>query len=125
MNNILKTKHTDWPWPFSLIPRKWNSVHWGAPKMIKGNQKRMRHDKTTINMAPAPIGEPGSWQFSYYPKAPWYMKPFSWYIACTNKKGRHFRIGTRWDDVDNYATLFSVATRKFPLENDGERDTST
>lgn len=120
---LQEARHWDWPWPLSLIPRAWTSFDWGPPKQIAGDQMLRAEGGY-----PKPIGEPRSWQLSVYPGAPWWAKPFAWYVAYSGKAGkdgnyRHFRLGTRWDDVDNYCTILSIASRKFPV--DGERDTST
>lgn len=57
---------------------------------------------------PKPITQPGSWQFSYFPLGPW----FAWYFAFTTKGGIHFRIGARWDDVDDYVEFPSIAIKR-------------
>lgn len=116
----LRKPHNDWPWPFSLVPRGLTAWDWGKPKMVAGNQIHRAEGG-----APKPIGEPESWQVSYFPDAPWWAKPFAWYVAGTLKSGRHFRLGARWDDVDDYTQWPSIASRKFPPENNMERDTST
>lgn len=122
--------HWDWPWPLSRIPRGWTSFNWGAPKKILGSQKEQRFDGESGRWAPSPIGEAGSWQLSYYPAAPWWAKAtgLAFYFARSGKRStdgryRHVRLGTRWDDVDDYATILTVATRKFTGGN--EQDTST
>lgn len=115
--NLRGKLHWDWPWPFSKIPRGWTAWDWGKPRMVAGNQLRESAD------APAPIGEPGTWQVSRFPDAPWWAKPFAWYVSATLKSGRHFRAGARWDDVDDYTQFPTFATRVYPP--DGERDTST
>lgn len=119
----MRKSHGDWPWPFSKVPRGWTAFDWGPPKQVAGDQRRI-----TKEGYPKPIGEPGSFQLSIYPGAPWWAKPLAWYVAYSGFVGedgnyRHFRLGTRFDDVDNYCTILSIATRKFP-EN-GDRDTST
>lgn len=112
--NVIGSKnHWDWPWPFSKIPRGWTAFKWGAPKKIAGNQE------SEIHGAPKPIGEPGSWQLSRYENGPWY----AWYFAFTLKSGRHFRIGARWDDVDDYVQFPTVASRKY--SGGDNQDTST
>lgn len=121
---ILKKTHWDWPKPFRWIPRSWTAVQWGAPKKILGDQIRKRKPVGQEYWAPAPIGEPQSWQLSRYPEAPGILKYLPLYLAFTNKRGRHFRMGLRWDDVDSYST-WSIATRKFPISDTGDRDTST
>jgi hypothetical protein len=109
--------HTDWPWPFSRIKRGVTAWAWGEPKLLAGSQ-----DRKTPDGVPMPIGEPGSFQVSYYPDAPLWARPFAWCIAFTLPGGRHFRLGARWDDVDGYVQWPSIASRKFPP--DGQRDTS-
>lgn len=75
---------------------------------------------------PKPIGEPGTWQFSIFPDAPRWAWPVAWYFAFSGKAGadgwfRNFRVGARYDNVDNYTDWPSLASRRFP--EDGERDT--
>lgn len=118
------TKHWDFPPGLRWIPRAWTSYQWGKPKMLLGNQKEVRKD------APAPIGEANSWQLSFYPAAPWWAKltGLAFYAAYSGGRGedgkfRHYRIGCRWDDVDSYSTILSVASRKYTGEN--SQDTST
>lgn len=114
--------HWDYPKWLRWVPRGWTSFKW-KPKQIAGSQR-----KVTADGLPKPIGESGSWQLSVYPEAPWWAKPFAWYVAYSGEAGddgmyRHFRFGSRWDDIDDYVTILSVATRKYPAE--GERDTTT
>lgn len=118
------TKHWDYPKWLQWVPRAWTSYDWGKPKMLLGDQKEQRAG------APAPIGEAGSFQVSYYPKAPLWAKltGLAFYAACSGAKGkdgkfRHYRVGTRYDDVDDYATILSVASRKYT--GGDEQDTST
>lgn len=98
--------HEDWPFPFSLIPRAWTAYKWGPPKKLFGNQQTIDDQG-----APKPIGPPGTWQVSYYPEAPKEWALFNWYVALTTKKGIHYRLGTRWDDIDKYCTILSVARK--------------
>jgi hypothetical protein len=117
-DHLKDRKHEDYKlWPFNQIPRAWTAFCWGRPKLIAGNQTRLKGG------APKPIGEPGSWQISYYPDVHGLWKLVAWYIALTLPNWRHFRLGARWDDVDNYVQWPSIATRWFPAN--GERDTST
>lgn len=114
----LKDKlHWDWPWPFNKVPRAWTSFDWGKPRMLLGNQKEVRAG------APAPIGEAGSWQISRFPDAPGILKYLPIYFAATLKSGRHFRVGARYDDVDDYTNFPTFASRKFT--GDPHQDTST
>jgi hypothetical protein len=121
-DNLKGTKHWDYPKFLRWIPRAWTSYAWGAPKKIVGDQKETRKGKEG-NSGPAPIGERGSWQVSRFPGAPGPLKYLPLYVAFTTKSGRHFRIGARWDDVDNYVTFPTVASRKY--EGGDGQDTST
>lgn len=123
---VLDKKHNDWPWPFSLIPRRWTAFKWGVPLLVKGKNISPRDlvfvpDARAI--APKPITSPGSWQLSRFPDGP----RWAWYFAWSGRRKadgrfRHFRIGARWDDVDGYVQFPSVATRRFTGGN--EQDTS-
>lgn len=131
---ILDKKHTDWPWPFSLIPRRWTAFNWGVPELVKGNIRPQdtiyTHQVSKADIlnyrhvfAPKPISSEGTWQLSRFPEGPWY----AWYFALSGKrkadgKFRHWRIGARWDDVDGYTQFPAFATRRFTGGN--EQDTS-
>lgn len=98
--------HWDYPGPLQWVPRGWTTYGWGKPAMVLGNQDHERDG------APMPIGEQGSFQISVYPDLP---APFCWlpvYFAFTLPNGVHFRLGARWDDVDSYVNLPSVAIKK-------------
>lgn len=103
---LARREHDDYLIPgLSLMPRAWTTFDWGKPRMILGNQKQ--------NLAgdPKPIGERGSFQLSVYPDLP---PPFCWipaYFAFTLSNGLHFRLGARWDDVDSYTVVPSVAVK--------------
>lgn len=58
-------------------------------------------------LAPTPITSPGTWQLSRFPLGP----DEAWYFAFTTKGGTHFRIGARWDNVDNYVEWPEVAIK--------------
>lgn len=120
---ILNKRHTDWPWPLSYIPRRWTACDWGVPVLVMGNQRETREDAASHTAGPAPVGEAGSWQLSLFPKAPGPLKHIPTYFAFTLKNGWHFRIGARWDDVDSYTQVPTLAIRKYT----GNRieDTST
>ncbi len=134
------------------VPRAWTSYKWGVPIMTYGNQTRIRAGKDldgVVRFGPAPIGEPGSWQLSEYAGAPYWaplitvaaiyaaalfpgwwratallMLPFQpFYFAFTLRSGRNFRLGARWDDVDGYTTIPTIASRRYTGGND--QDTST
>lgn len=118
--NLRGKKHWDWPWPFNKISRGATAFKWGKPKLVFGHADM-------ADGAPKPINPPDTWQFSYYPGAPWWAKPFAWYFGKSGgfKDGRYrnFRIGTRWDDVDDYVNCTFLplpSSRQFtgdPLQN--------
>ena len=97
------TLHWDYVWPLSRIPRSWTSYKWGKPKVFRGFCVDYE------NGVPKPIGQAESWQISYYPDAPLWAIPFAWYISYSGKVGsdgkfRNYRIGARYDNVDDYTT---------------------
>ncbi len=108
--NLKGKRHTDFPWPMSLIPRAWTAFSWGSPVMVKGNQHLNNDCSLGLYCAghPLPIGEPGSWQLSRFPKGP----RWAWYFAFTTKGRVHFRIGARWDNEDNYVEFPSIAVKR-------------
>ena len=93
--------HEDFPWPFSYIPRAWTAFSWGEPKKICGNQR-------PYGGVMKPIGPRGTWQISRFPDGPW----FALYAAFTTNGGVHYRIGARYDDVDNYVEWPSLARKR-------------
>lgn len=108
--NLQGKSHADWPWPLSLVPRKWTAFNWGNPKMLDGTQKSV---KIIDGQAyPKPIGEPGSWQKSCYPDLPGFLGKLPLYYARTDEAGNHFRWGARWDDTDFYTQAPTVAWKK-------------
>ncbi len=109
--------HWDYPPGLRWVPRGWTAFDWGKPVMVAGNQKEKRAG------APAPIGERGSWQLSRFPGAPRPLRWFPIYFAVTTGKGWHFRIGARYDDVDDYTQFPTIARRWY--SGDPGQDTST
>lgn len=110
--NLSGKKHWDWPWPFSLIPRGWTAFKWDVPTLVFGNIKARDFVNNGYGvLSPKPITSPGTWQISRFAfeGAPWY----AWYFAFTLKSGRHFRVGARWDDVDDYVQFPTIAWRKY------------
>jgi hypothetical protein len=109
-SHLARREHDDYMIPgLAQMPRAWTTFDWGEPRLILGNQKHK------LNGAPKPIGERGSFQLSLYPNLP---PPFCWipaYFAFTLSNGVHFRLGARWDDVDDYTVVPSVAV-KFKVE---------
>jgi hypothetical protein len=117
-------KHWDWPWPFKLIPRAWTAYNWGPPKLLAGKAEME-------SGVPKPVNPAGTFQISYYPGAPWWAKPFAWFVGVSGKKAddgkfSNFRIGARWDNVDHYTNCTFVplpSRRRFT--GDDSQDTST
>jgi hypothetical protein len=127
MGTILDKRHGDWPWPFSLIPRRWTAFDWRKPELVRGNLRPQDYVytwqldvlapgeyKARRIFAPKPITGPQTWQISRFPRGPWW----AWYFAWSGERKedgwfRHFRIGARWDDVDNYVQFPSVAWRRY------------
>ena len=118
--NLKNRRHDDWIWPLKYIPRKWTSFDWGVPVLWKGwhvefvERQVMLQDKRWEWLfyyetwkCPKPINPAGGWQISYFPQAPWYWKWAAWYIARSFARGKdgkygQFRLGARWDNVDEY-----------------------
>lgn len=92
--------HWDWPWPFSKIPRAWTSFDWGRPALLAG--------KADMSEGyPKPINPESTWQISWFPQSPWWVRMLSFYVSYSGKKGsdgkyRNYRGGPRYDNVDDY-----------------------
>jgi len=112
--------HKDWPFPFKYVPRAWTSFAWGKPELV--HEKNLDPTKDFDRGAPKPITSRGSFQISVYPDAPSYWTWAAWYVAYTFKDGHQFRIGARWDNVDNYVTWPTFPTTRVYKE-DGNQDT--
>lgn len=117
---ILDKPHTDYPWPFSLIPRRWTAFQWGRPQLVAGHMSNWWESASNFSHvlglppAPKPISSPITWQLSRFPAGPWW----AWYFAWSGKrkadgKFLHFRLGARWDDVDSYVQFPSIALRRY------------
>jgi hypothetical protein len=83
------------------------------PVMLVGSREHLMATARNGSHGPKPIPSPGHWQLSVaraYPGS-WFYLP---YFAFTTRFGLHFRIGTRWDDIDHYFTLdsFSIKLRR-------------
>jgi len=105
--NLRGKNHTDYPKGLQWIPRGWTAFKWGEPKLIDGELNNFKV-LGKARVAPKPIDSPGGWQLSFYPDGPWYAL----YFAFTTKGGMHFRVGARWDDVDDYVEFPSVAIKR-------------
>ena len=88
---ILRQRHTDWPEPFSWVPRKWTAWLGDPPVKIAGNEDEVK-----------PIPDAGKWILE---------SPF--YIAGQSKDGLYARTGLRWDDVDHYYNLSLFTVKKY------------
>lgn len=120
-------KHTDWPWPFSKISRGLTAFKFGRPVLLAGSAE-FAGDITAEKPAPKPINPAGTWQISYFPDAPWWTVPiyFSWSGKVkSDGKFRNFRIGPRWDDVDNYVNYVPLAPSSRRYTGAPDEDTST
>lgn len=107
------TTHADFPWGLRWIPRAWTSYAWGSPTILWGNVPRDEYVLSPDGYwSPKPITSPGTWQISLFPAAPAPLRWLPLYLAFTTAGGRHFRIGARWDDVDNYVTFPTIATKR-------------
>jgi hypothetical protein len=83
--------HTDWPWPFRFIPRKWTAVpSTTPPKQLAGN--------TTGNLD---VPKPGEWTVAWPP-----------YVAYTSPSGLHFRLGARFDYNDAYYQIPAFTVKR-------------
>jgi len=127
--HLKNRRHWDYIWPLLLIPRWVTSWDWGVPKMIWGDQIETRsivveywepkkhYWRFQKVEGPAPIGERGSWQVSRYPNGyngmlfKTILRKLPIYFAFTTRSGIHFRIGARWDDVDDYVTFPVIAIK--------------
>jgi hypothetical protein len=106
-DNLKGKKHNDWPWGLRWVPRAWTAfaVPWYPQKLIGNQQPRsiLVHPNTPqqyLVLTYDPVPKNGYWSiqtiklFSWLPYLPLYFTivQFHW----------HFRIGIRWDSVDNY-----------------------
>jgi hypothetical protein len=110
--NLQGKTHSDFPFGLRWIPRSWTAFKWGMPTLVFGHSS---FDVVTLDAFsgevfyhPMPIGFPGDWQISRFPEGPF----FAWYFAFTTRSGGHFRIGARWDDVDNYVEFPTLAIKR-------------
>lgn len=114
--------HWDWPWPFNKLKRKVSMFNFGEPRLLYGEAEY--HGR-----APKPINPAGTWQVSWYPGAPWWAK---WHLyvsySCKRQadgKFRNFRIGPRWDNVDDYVNFVPFAPSSRRYSGKAIEDTST
>ncbi|MBI2607390.1 MAG: hypothetical protein HYW51_01030 [Candidatus Doudnabacteria bacterium] len=79
------------------------------PTMIFGSRHYLQAMATSGEVGPKPIPANGQWQFSLVRirKNSWFFLPYIAFTFCSV----HFRIGCRWDDVDHYYTLDSIALK--------------
>lgn len=95
--------HIDWPWPFRLISRRLTSFDGPPPIKLAGNADlRAVTYKGELCFYAKPIPDRGQW---------WFGWPF--YFALQTKGGWYFRIGARWDDVDQYYAVPSFTIKRY------------
>lgn len=127
--NLINKRHSDWPFPFSYIPRRLTAFDWGKPKLWKGNLKPDDKIPTFhrdggeafawVEFSPKPITSPKTWQISHYPEAKGLWKLAAWYVAYSFPRGKdgkfhQIRLGSRWDNVDSYVNFPTFpTTRKY------------
>jgi hypothetical protein len=80
--------HTDWPWPFSLIPRRWTAVPSDTPPFTIGYEKD--------------VPPPGRWVIA--------LSKYGFMFSFQTKGGWLFRIGT----ASKYYELFTLTLKKEP-----------
>jgi hypothetical protein len=100
---ILRKKHNDYFWILRNIPRSATSLVSSVrptPIAWSGGMAAQAADD---------IPPPGNWVVL--------KTPLGWYFAITFPNGWHFRIGPRFDYVDGYYQIFSVALKKLNLSN--------
>lgn len=94
-------RHTDWPWPFSLIKRGWHT--WSSeiePVQICGNVPEGLH----LDIPPR-----GCWAIAGVGRL-----PIPVFFAFKTSGGRYLRLALiRYDYVDHYYTVFSFAYRNY------------
>ena len=103
-------KHDDRVLPFCWIPRRLTARPLPEPPiMVAGSPDHAMSETKNGEYGPSPIPGKNQWQISVVP-----IRPGSWlflpYFALTTRCV-HFRIGTRWDDIDHYYTLDSLAVK--------------
>jgi hypothetical protein len=103
-------KHTDRVWFKRWMSRNWTSrALVEPPVMIFGSSGHEMSVARNGKSGPNPISRSGGWQFSvaHVKEGSFFYLP---YFAITIKRV-HFRIGTRWDDIDHYFTLDSLSLK--------------
>lgn len=102
--------HTDYSIPaFQSVPRGTMYASLVQPPiLLAGSSGYPTEAATNGEHGPKPIPGPGQWQLSTIQvKKGWPFYLF--YVAYTTKNGSHFRLGTRWDDVDKFYVIWSAA----------------
>jgi len=92
MSSILETKHTDLPFPLSLIPRKWTAIPSENPPPFGFGQ-------------PKDVPSPGRWTLAF--------SKFGFMFSFQTPGRWLFRIGTfRYDYSDFYYEIFTLTLKK-------------
>jgi hypothetical protein len=117
--HLQSQRHIDRIWIKRWLPRKMTARSLVEPPiMLWGSSCHGIAAAANGNLGPRPIPQAGQWQFSVVQvrEGSWFCLP---YFAFTTFFGLHFRIGTRWDDVDHYYTLDSMSIKfRSPKNND-------
>ena len=123
---ILHERHSDWPWPLSLVYR-WRTAYFGdPPRKVDGNAIEYEFWYRQVRSAgsddwiwvrcavidegavlfrhPLPIPEPGQW---------WRGEPD--FYASKTESGWYTRNGYRWDDIDAYYQKPSFTVKKWEV----------
>ena len=88
---ILDQRHDDWPWPFSLIPRRWNAILSDVPPRTFGYAGDVPPPGRCV-FAASRFG----FMFSFQTRSHWLV-----------------RVGTfRYDMVDRYYTFPTFTLKK-------------
>lgn len=117
--DILRGKHTDWPFFLQWVPRSWTAYFGEPPKKIAGNAPEYQFwykftgvywkpcaetDEGAVSYRhPFPIPERGEW---------WKGTPD--FYASKSKDGLYYRNGYRWDNIEGYYEYPSFTVKIYP-----------
>lgn len=85
--------HTDWPWPFSRIPRRWTAIESAHPPI-----KLLGTAPANANLDIPPLGR---WVITWPP-----------YIAVLTLSHWHARLGIRYDYNGKYYQLIAFTIKR-------------
>ena len=92
--------HTDYPWPFSTIPRWVTAFKFKPPELLWGNQKNFTDG--IPDPIPDPLLSPNGYAWGIYGFTPWFIPLGVAFSARWDIRRFHTRFGFRWDSVDFY-----------------------